>query len=195
MHVFFVFFISRLKMHARCVRWVRVWVWGENYLGTSPAVWEHRYLCYESGAGVWSAGSLEFRVMVKNLSHWFCLDWATMSSTGRPCLGIYLLIFETFLGGALRHNVYWGYIVFWGTVIYCSLARALLLSVFSPCLWRHCEKCTFTYGSHDWTKWKTTANEHREAILLWHRAWPHCLSHTVRRIVHSDSRNSFFFFF
>ena len=34
----------------------------------------------------------------------------------------FLLIFETFLGGALRHNVYRGYIVFWGTIIYCSLA-------------------------------------------------------------------------
>ena len=46
--------------------------------------------------------------------------------TGRPCLGIlffFVLIFETFLGGALRHNVYRGYIVFWGTIIYyCSLA-------------------------------------------------------------------------
>ena len=79
MHVFFVFFISRLKMHARCVSWARVWVWGENYLGTSPAVWEHRYLSYESGAGVWSEGSLGFWVMVKNLSHRFCLDWTTMS--------------------------------------------------------------------------------------------------------------------
>ena len=79
MHVFFMFFISRLKMHARCVSWARVWVWGENYLGTSQAVWEHRYLCYESGAGVWSEGSLGFRVMVKNLSPRFCLDSATMS--------------------------------------------------------------------------------------------------------------------
>ena len=26
MHVFFMFFISRLKMHARCVSWARVWV-------------------------------------------------------------------------------------------------------------------------------------------------------------------------
>ena len=69
-----------------------------------------------------SEGSLGFRVMVKNLSHRFCLGWATMSETGRPCLGIFLLIFETFLGGALRHNVYKGYIVFWGTIIYCSLA-------------------------------------------------------------------------
>ena len=35
-----------------------------------------------------------------------------------------VLIFETFLGGALWHNVYRGYIVFWGTIIYCSLACA-----------------------------------------------------------------------
>ena len=87
MHVFFMFFISRLKMHARCVSSPWVWVWGENYLGTSPAVWEHRYLCYESGAGVWSEGSLLFRVMANNLSHRFCLDSATMSQTGRPYLG------------------------------------------------------------------------------------------------------------
>ena len=60
MHVFFVFFISRLKMHARCVSRARVWVWGENYLGTFPAVWERRYLCYESGVGVWSEGSIGF---------------------------------------------------------------------------------------------------------------------------------------
>ena len=126
MHVFFMFFISRLKMHARCVSWARVWVWGEKYLGTSPAVWEHRYLCYESGARVWSEGSLGFRVLV-NLSHRFCLDWATMSWTGRPCLGMFLLIFETFLGGALRHNVYMGYKVFWGTIIYCSLASVYVL--------------------------------------------------------------------
>ena len=108
-------------MHARCVGWARVWVWGENYLGTSPAVWEHRYLCCESGAGVWSEGSLGFRVMVKNFSSISLrlghnvLDWTAL-------LGIFSLIFETFLGGALRHNVYRGYIVFWGTIIYCSLA-------------------------------------------------------------------------
>ena len=100
-------------------------MWGENYLGTSPAVWEHRYLCYESGARVWSEGSLGFRVLV-NLSHRFCLDWATMSWTGRPCLGMFLLSFETFLGGALRHHACRGYIVFWGTSIYYSLACTVL---------------------------------------------------------------------
>ena len=34
----------------------------------------------------------------------------------------FLLIFETFLGGTLWYNVYRDYIVFWGTIIYCSLA-------------------------------------------------------------------------
>ena len=55
-----------------------------------------------------------------------------MSKTGRPCRGFFfffflVLIFETFLGGALWHNVYRGYTVFWGTVIYCSLAKTRLL--------------------------------------------------------------------
>ena len=40
---------------------------------------------------------------------------------------MFLLIFETFLGGALRHNVYRGYKVFWGTIIYCSLASVYVL--------------------------------------------------------------------
>ena len=39
---------------------------------------------------------------------------------------MFLLIFETFLGGALRHNVCRGYIVFWGTIIYCSLASSTM---------------------------------------------------------------------
>ena len=33
------------------------------------------------------------------------------------CVCVCVLVFETFLGGALWHNVYRGYIVFWGTII------------------------------------------------------------------------------
>ena len=122
-HAFFlhIFFIFRLKMHARCVSSPWVWVWNENYLGTTIGAWEHRYLCYESWAGVWSEVSLGFRVMVKkfislilfsfghNVLDWMALPWN------------FLLTFETFLGGDLRHNVYRGYMVLGGTIIYCSL--------------------------------------------------------------------------
>ena len=122
MHVFFVFFISRLTMHARCVNWA-------GYRCEVRTIWGHPQQFESTGICVTSLAQesevrvpLGFRVMVKNLSHRFCLDWATMSWTGRPCQGIFWLIFETFLGGTLRHNVYRGYIVFWGTIIYCSLA-------------------------------------------------------------------------
>ena len=41
------------------------------------------------------------------------LDWTALPWN-------FLLIFQTFLGGALWHNVYSGYTVFGGTIIYCG---------------------------------------------------------------------------
>ena len=85
-------------------------------------IWGHPQQFESIGICVTSLG---FRVMVKkvissilfrfghNVLDWTALPWIFFS---------FLLIFETFLGGALRHNVYRGYIVFWGTIIYCSLA-------------------------------------------------------------------------
>ena len=52
----------------------------------------------------------------------------SLKTGGMEAHSVYVcvLIFETFVGGALWHNIYRGYNVFWGTIIYCSLAKACM---------------------------------------------------------------------
>ena len=56
-------------------------------------------------------GYLVYVLIVKNLSHRFCLNSATVGKIGRPYRGMFLGFFETFLEGSVDHVIYRDYIV------------------------------------------------------------------------------------
>ena len=78
----------------------------------------HLFSSVVPGHGKKFISSILFR-LGHNVLDWTAFPWN------------FLLIFETFLGGALWHNVYRVYIVFWGTIIYCSLAS---VDIFNICV-------------------------------------------------------------
>ena len=67
-------------------------------------------------------GYLVYALIVKYLSHRFCLILATANEIGRPYRGIFLGFFETFLEGSVDHVIHGDSIVNRRFFIYYSLA-------------------------------------------------------------------------
>ena len=91
----------------------------------AETVWLHGYLRFQPGAWKWNEALPCLCAdckKKKNLSHWFCLNSATVYQIGRSYLGIFLGFFETFLEGSVDLIIYRDYIVIRRFFIYCSLA-------------------------------------------------------------------------
>ena len=67
-------------------------------------------------------GYLVYVLIVKYLSHRFCLNSATVYKIGRPYRGIFGGFFGTFLEGSVDRVIYRHYKVNQRFFIYCSLA-------------------------------------------------------------------------
>ena len=78
-------------------------------------------------------GYLVYVLIVKKVSHRFCLNLPTVYKTGRSYRGIFGGFFLTFLEGSVDHIIYRDYIVIRRSFIYCSLAcsRFSLFSFFT----------------------------------------------------------------
>ena len=124
MNDLFMTFISRLKVDAKCVYQQWNWITVANYFGTPPADWVHGYLYFEPGAWIWTKGFRRYLHIVKNWSGRFSLNSSRVHALGRPLLGIFSGFFWFFLGGSVGQIIYREYIVFRGSNISCSLARA-----------------------------------------------------------------------
>ena len=89
--------------------------------------------------GIWvlsPAHASEMRVyrvyvlIVKYLSHRFCLNSVTVYKIGRPYRGIFVCgFFETFLAGSMDRVIYRDHVVNQRFLIYCRLATSPLKSV------------------------------------------------------------------
>ena len=72
--------------------------------------------------------TLFYLLIVKYLSHWYCLNSATVYQIQRPYRGFSGGLFETFLEGYVNLIIYRNYIANRRSFIYCSLAwRASIL--------------------------------------------------------------------
>ena len=67
-------------------------------------------------------GYLNYVLIVKYLSHRFCLNSATVYKVGRPNRGILGVFLKTFLEGSVDRVICGDYIVHRSFFIYCSLA-------------------------------------------------------------------------
>ena len=79
---------------------------------------------------------LVYVLIVKYLSHRFCLNSAIVYQIRRPYRGIWGGFFQTFLEGSVDHFIYIDYIVNRSFFIDCSLACAVLRSCHLCCIIR-----------------------------------------------------------
>ena len=85
MNVFLSFFAFRLEMHVRCDNQYKIGADRENILG-QPMLFECMGICVLSPAHESEMrGYLVYVLIVKHLSHWFCLNLATVHSGGSFC--------------------------------------------------------------------------------------------------------------
>ena len=92
MNVFRSFFAFMLEMHVRCDKQYKTGADRENILG-QPMLFVCMGICVFSPAHETEMrGYLVYVLIVKNLSHRFCLNSATVYKIGRPYRGIFLRI-------------------------------------------------------------------------------------------------------
>ena len=110
-------------MHLRCDNQYKTGVDRGNIFG-EPRLFECIGICVLSPAHESELrGYIVYVLIVKYLSHRFCLNSATVYKIGRPYRGIFSGIFETFLEGSVDRVIDRDYIVNRSFSIYCSLAR------------------------------------------------------------------------
>ena len=98
---------------------------GEIFLG-QPMLFEYMGICVLSPAHESEMkGYLVYLLIVKYLSHRFCLNSATIYESGRPYREIWGGFFKTFLEGSVDRVIYRDYIVNRRFFTYCRLACAL----------------------------------------------------------------------
>ena len=109
-------------MHVRCDNQYKTAADRENILG-QPRLFECMDICVLSPAHESEMrGYLVYVLIVKYLSHRFCLNSATVYKIGRPYRGILGGFLETSLEGSMDHIIYRDYILNRRFFIYCSLA-------------------------------------------------------------------------
>ena len=105
-------------MHLRCDNQYKTGADRGNILG-QPMLFECMGICLLSPAHESEMrGYLVYMLIVKYLSHRFCLNSATVYKIGRPYRGF----FKTILEGSVDHVIYRDYIVNRRFFIFCSLA-------------------------------------------------------------------------
>ena len=120
------FFALRLEMHVRCDNQYKTGADRGNIL-VQPMLFERMVICVLSPPHVSEMkGYLVYVLIVKYISHRFCLNSATAYTIGRPYRGIFVRLFETFLEGSVDHVIHRDYIVNRRYFIYCSLASSRL---------------------------------------------------------------------
>ena len=108
-------------MHVRCDNQYKTGADRGNILG-QPRLFECMGICVLSPAHESEMmGYLVYVLIVKYLSHRFCINSATIYKIGRPYRGIWGGFFKTFLEGSVDHNIYRNYIVNRRSFIYGSL--------------------------------------------------------------------------
>ena len=116
-------------MHVRCDNQYKTEADRGNILG-QPMPFECMGICFLSPAhDSEMRGYRVYVLIVKYLSHWFCLNSATVNYIGRPYRGILEGFLKTFLEGSLDHIR--DYIVHRRSFIYCSLATVKSLTLTS----------------------------------------------------------------
>ena len=114
-NVFRSFFAFRLKMHVRCNNQYKTGAGRGSILG-QPRLFECMGICVLSPK--WGV----YVLIVKYLSHRFCLNSATVYKIGWLYHGIFWGFLKTFLEWSVDHIIYRNYIANWHSFIYCSLA-------------------------------------------------------------------------
>ena len=109
-------------MHVRCDNQYKTGADRGKILG-QPRLFECMGICVLSPAHESEMrGYLVYVLIVKYLSHRFCLNSATVYKIGRPYRGTLGGFFQTFLEGSVDRVIYRDYIVNRRFFIYCSLA-------------------------------------------------------------------------
>ena len=105
------FFAFGLEMRVRCANQYKTGADGGNILG-QPMLFECMGICVLSPAHESGTKSyLAYVLIVKYLSHRFCLNSATIYEIGRPYREIWGGFFKTFLEGSVDRVIYRDYIV------------------------------------------------------------------------------------
>ena len=118
---------------------VQNWSRQGSYFWTADAIWVHGYLRFEPGAWKWNEGLPCLSADCKNLSHWFCLNSATVYQIERSYRGMFLGFFKTFLEGSVYYIIYRDYIANRRSSICCTLAS------------RHLAVYSQPYPSNSWS--------------------------------------------